>query len=69
MQQNQEKLDTIFNALTQDNLDKPQQSLEEFLKEPGISQKTVFVSLLLPKVAGDQLIDESSLYRNTNESK
>lgn len=41
MQQNQEKLDTIFNALTQDNLDKPQQSLEEFLKEPGISQKTV----------------------------
>ncbi|KAJ5693671.1 hypothetical protein N7536_004083 [Penicillium majusculum] len=41
VQQNQEKLDTAFNALAQDNLDKPQQSLQGFSKERGISQETV----------------------------
>ncbi|KAJ5615054.1 hypothetical protein N7537_000168 [Penicillium hordei] len=41
MQQNKKKLDTIFNSLTQDNLDKPKQNLQEFSKEPGISQETV----------------------------
>lgn len=41
MQQDQAKLDKTFNTITQDNLNKPQQSLHEFSKEPGISQETV----------------------------
>lgn len=41
IQQDQAKLDKTFNTITQENLNKPQQSLHEFSKEPGISQETV----------------------------
>ncbi|KAJ5207744.1 hypothetical protein N7449_002123 [Penicillium cf. viridicatum] len=87
MQQNQEKLDKVFNAIT------PRQSRQAPKELAGIlegawyfrgscersllSHKSLsslnasrgFVSILLSEVAGDQLTDESSLYRNANENK